>query len=62
MAERQEVTFIRPAPESRRNYADSEGDVTHAAIQARANFGATSAGIKVGVLSDCIRAPRGMRM
>ena len=54
LAEREEVTFIRPAPESRRNYVDSEGDTTHAAIQARANSGVNGAGIKVGVLSNSI--------
>ncbi len=33
---------------------DSEGDATHRAIQARSQFGATGAGIRVGILSDSI--------
>ncbi len=49
-----DVIFIRPAQKSRQNYVDSEGDYTHEAIQARANFPATGAGIKVGILSDSI--------
>ena len=54
LAAREEITFIRPAPESRRSAVDSEGDTTHSAITARANYGVTGTGIKVGVLSDSI--------
>jgi hypothetical protein len=54
IAARSDVRFIRPAPNARQNYVDSEGDSTHQAIQARANFPATGAGIKVGILSDSI--------
>jgi subtilisin-like proprotein convertase family protein len=54
LATRAEVRFIRPAQKGMRNSVTSEGDTTHQAIQARANFGATGAGIKVGVLSDSI--------
>jgi hypothetical protein len=54
IAGRDDVVFIRPAQKARRNYVDSEGDTTHEAIQARADFPATGAGIKVGILSDSI--------
>jgi hypothetical protein len=54
LAAREEITFIRPAPESRRSAVDSEGDTTHSAITARANYGVNGIGIKVGVLSDSI--------
>ena len=33
----------------------SEGDITHLAVAARAAFGATGAGVKIGVLSDGVR-------
>jgi hypothetical protein len=33
----------------------SEGDVTHAADQARSSFGVTGAGIKIGVISDSVK-------
>ncbi len=52
----EEVTFIRRAVEATTNIGsvDSEGDVTHRAALARAAFGVTGTGIKVGVLSDSI--------
>jgi hypothetical protein len=34
---------------------NSEGDVTHAADQARTSFNVTGAGVKIGVISDSIR-------
>jgi hypothetical protein len=56
VAGRHEVRFIRPAQKPMYNTGsvDSEGDTTHQAIQARATYGATGAGIKVGVISDSI--------
>jgi len=54
LAARNEVNFIEPAHPARQNYVDSEGDYTHQAIQARASYPATGAGIKVGILSDSI--------
>ncbi len=54
LAARDEVLFIRPAQKPMLNGVDSEGDTTHEAIGARAAFGVTGAGIKVGVLSDSI--------
>jgi hypothetical protein len=54
IAARNDVSFIEPAHKARQNYVDSEGDYTHQAIQARANYGVTGAGIKVGILSDSI--------
>lgn len=43
-----------PGAETNTGSVTSEGDATHRANQARATFGATGAGIKVGVLSDSI--------
>jgi subtilisin family serine protease len=54
IAARADVNFIRPALRAQKNYVDSEGDYTHQAIQARADYPVTGAGIKVGVLSDSI--------
>jgi len=54
IAGRNDVDFIEPAHKARQNFVDSEGDYTHQAIQARADFPANGAGIKVGVLSDSI--------
>ena len=55
IAARSDVVFVGPAQKpSHNNYIDSEGDYTHQAIQARANFPATGAGIKVGVLSSSL--------
>ena len=49
-----DVITIRRAIEARTHTGsvDSEGDTTHLAAAARAAFGATGAGVKVGVLSD----------
>jgi hypothetical protein len=54
IAARNEVLFISPAQKPRHNAIDSQGDVTHQAIQARAGYPATGAGIKIGVLSDSL--------
>jgi subtilisin family serine protease len=54
LAARSDVDFIQPAQKARQNFVDSEGDYTHQAIQARADFPADGAGITVGVLSDSI--------
>jgi subtilisin family serine protease len=54
IAARSDVRFIAPAPHARQNYVDSEGDYTHQAIQARASYPVSGAGIKVGILSDSI--------
>jgi hypothetical protein len=54
LAGRNDVTFIEPAHKAQQNYVDSEGDYTHQAINARASYGATGSGIKVGILSDSI--------
>ncbi|HEX4351205.1 MAG TPA: hypothetical protein VH251_12495, partial [Verrucomicrobiae bacterium] len=54
IAARSDVKFIKPAPKARQNYVDSEGDNTHQAVQARAAFPVSGAGIKVGILSDSI--------
>jgi hypothetical protein len=54
IAARADVVFIRPAQKARQNFVDSEGDYTHQAIQARADFPANGTGIKVGVLSNSI--------
>ena len=43
-----------PVTHSATSVNDPEGDVTHAADQARAQYGATGQGIKVGVLSDSV--------
>jgi subtilisin family serine protease len=50
------VTFIRRAVKARvfTGSVDSEGDVTHGADLARADFFATGAGVKVGVISDSV--------
>src|SRR5581483_10488873 len=48
------VKFIAPAVRGQGAAVDSEGDYTHAAKAARATFGATGAGVKVGVLSDSV--------
>ena len=54
IAARADVDFIRPAQKGHNNFVDSEGDYTHQAFQARANFPANGSGITVGVLSDSI--------
>ncbi|HUC85968.1 MAG TPA: S8 family serine peptidase [Candidatus Acidoferrales bacterium] len=54
LAARNDIAFIEPAHKARQNYVDSEGDYTHQAIEARADYPAAGAGIKVGILSDSI--------
>ncbi len=56
IAAHREVRFIRPAVHGETNTGsvDSEGDVAHRSNLARSSYGATGAGIKVGVLSDSI--------
>ena len=56
IAARPEVRFIKPAVYGQPNTGavDTEGDTTHQAIQARQTYGATGAGVTVGVLSDSI--------
>ncbi len=56
LAGSQDVISIRRADEGSTNTGsvDSEGDTTHRAISARSMFGATGAGVKVGVLSDSV--------
>ena len=50
-----EVAFVMPAVRAVTNKANtSEGDVTHKAVNARATYGVSGAGIKVGVLSDSV--------
>lgn len=50
-----EVAFIMPAVRAVTNKANtSEGDVTHKAVNARATYSVSGAGIKVGVLSDSV--------
>jgi hypothetical protein len=48
------VIYIRRANEAMTHKVDSEGDTTHRAIEARNTFGATGAGVNVGVLSDSV--------
>ena len=48
------VSYIRRASECRTGKADSEGDTTHRASEARNTFGISGAGINVGVLSDSV--------
>jgi hypothetical protein len=54
VAARDDVLSIRPAPKPKANAVDSQGDYTHQAIEARADYGVTGAGITVGVLSSSI--------
>lgn len=64
LAGRQEVRRIRPAdravtdsevsPLQASKQNTSEGDVAHRAVEARAKFGVTGRGVKVGVLSDSV--------
>jgi hypothetical protein len=54
IAARDEVIFIQPAPKATQNGVDSEGDSTHDAITARADFSVGGASITVGILSDSI--------
>lgn len=56
LAARSDVLFIRPAVPAVLNAGsvNSEGDATHAAPSARAQFGVNGSGVKVGVLSDSV--------
>jgi hypothetical protein len=54
LAGRDDVLFIRPTPKGRLHAVDSQGDYTHQAIEARASYPASGAGIAVGILSDSI--------
>jgi Subtilase family len=49
-----EVRFIRPEEKGGTNKVVSEGDITHRANQARAEYGFNGSGITVGVMSDSI--------
>ena len=53
LAASEDVVSIRRADEAFHNAGtvDTEGDTTHGAVIARSTFGATGAGVKVGVLS-----------
>jgi len=49
------VNFIQRAAQGHLwRTVESQGDITHGANLARANFGVTGAGVKVGVLSDSV--------
>ncbi|MEI6196050.1 MAG: hypothetical protein WCS42_17150, partial [Verrucomicrobiota bacterium] len=54
LAAQKEVAFIQPVVHSMNNSVDSEGDYTHQASAARANFGVNGTGVKVGVISDSV--------
>ena len=54
LAGQKEVAFIKPVVHSMQNSVDSEGDYTHQANTARANFGVNGTGIKIGVISDSV--------
>ncbi len=54
LAAQKEVAFIRPVVHAMQNSVDSEGDYTHQANTARANFGVNGTGIKIGVISDSV--------
>jgi len=47
-----EVRFVQPASRPVISHFDSEGDLTHRAVQARNFFGADGTGVKICVLSD----------
>jgi len=55
-AARADVKFVRPAVKASTHVGSvtSEGDATHRANAARANFSVTGAGVKVAVLSDSV--------
>ena len=61
LAAREDIWFIKPAVQSMTNTGsvNSQGDVAHRSDQARATYGATGAGIKVGVLWDSIDDTQG---
>jgi hypothetical protein len=54
VAAQKEVAFIQPVVHAIHNNVDSEGDYTHQANTARANFGVNGTGVKVGVISDSV--------
>ena len=54
LAAQKEVAFIQPVVHAMQNSVDSEGDFTHQANTARANFGVNGTGVKVGVISDSV--------
>lgn len=54
LATQKEVTFIRPVVHAMQNSVDSQGDYTHQANTARANFGVNGTGVKIGVVSDSV--------
>jgi subtilisin-like proprotein convertase family protein len=56
LAGRADVSFVRRADEAQTNTGSltTEGDAAHAAPLARRVFGATGAGVRVGVLSDSV--------
>ncbi len=56
LAARPEIQFIRAAVRATTNVGTltSQGDVTHRADIARATYGVTGAGVKVGVISDSV--------
>ena len=56
LAGRPDVQFVQAAVRAMTSTGsvDSEGDWTHAAINARSNFGVDGSGVRVGVLSDSV--------
>jgi uncharacterized repeat protein (TIGR01451 family) len=56
LAGRADVKHVRTAAKAKTNVGsiNSEGDITHRVAAARAAFGVTGAGVKVGVLSDSV--------
>ena len=54
VAARTDVRFVKPAVRAVRNAVTSEGDHAHQASAARAIFGATGSGVRVGALSDSV--------
>jgi hypothetical protein len=54
LAAQKEVAFIQPVVHAMPNSMDSEGDYTHQAKTARANFGVNGIGVKIGVISTSV--------
>ncbi len=54
LAARPDVAFIEPAVRATTSAVDSEGDYTHQASTARADFGVDGTGVKVGVISTTV--------
>jgi hypothetical protein len=54
LAAQKKVAFIQPVVHAMQNSVDSEGDYTHQANTARANFGVNGTGVKIGVISDSV--------